>query len=222
MKQPLLIFALLIMQANGIAQGIGINPTPRIAVTGNASTRATADVIYGWLSIYSLAAEYADGRDYDYKSFQKKQLEIIERIGVKNSLINISYVSLQSGGNQGPFQVKFSNKADFEAAQTKAMMECNENFSVNLEFGSADISTEKRKALEAQMMDEAIVDAKSKAERMAKNLGVVLGKAIYVEEVHNDYNPEMAMMAYEMDSGFNGNDMTVLITAQIQIQFELK
>lgn len=222
MKQFSLIIALCLVQLSSMAQGMGINPTPRLSVTGNASTQAKADVIYGWLSIYDLAAEYADGREYDYKYFQKKQLEIMERIGVKNGLVNPNYLAIQSGNYPGPFQVKFNSKAEFEAVQIKAMAECNDNFSVSLEFGSAEISIEKRKLLTAQMLDEAIIDAKSKAERMAKSLGVTLGKAIYIEEAQNNFNTEYALMAMDFEANHNAGDMTVLITAQVQIQFEIK
>ena len=89
------------------------------------------------------------------------------------------------------------------------------------EFNKADISDEKRRMINGQMLEQAMVDAKSKAEKMAKGFGAVLGRVLLIEEIRDyyaapDYN-------YDYDGMYaQSMDMMVTIIARVQVQYELK
>lgn len=211
----------ILLAAKVNAQGVNIYEMPRVLVTGEAVNKVEADVIYGWLNIYDNMYSYDYTVPYDDKAFRKKQQEIIERMGLKDALVSPGWSSVVAGTAAGPYQVKFSSRSQFEAAQSKAAAQSSEAVSVSLEFASSDVSAEKRKTITSQLLDQAIQDAKAKAEKLAKGLGGMLGKPIYIEEIRDYY----AGPAYDygMEGGYMPvNDMMVTITARVQVQYELK
>ncbi len=204
------------------AQIGNIYEMPRVLVNGEASTKVEADVIYGWLNIYDNNISYDYTIPYDDKAFKKKQQEIIDRTGLKAAMVSPSYAALAAGTATGPFQVKFKSKAEFEAAQAKAMKENGENYAVSLEFSTADVSDEKRKSITNDMLDKAIVDAKAKADKLSKGLGATLGRVLYIEEVKDYYAAPAYDYGYGEGSYLSNMDMMVTITAKVQVQYELK
>ncbi|MFN0033126.1 MAG: SIMPL domain-containing protein [Flavobacteriales bacterium] len=203
------------------AQTTNIYEMPRVSVQGEATTKVEADMIYAYLNIYDNTYSYDYTTPYDDKAFKKKQQEIVEKMGVKNAMVSPTAASLMAGTAAGPFQLRFNSRAEFEAAQAKAGKENNESYSVSLEYNKAEISDEKRRTITAQMLELAMTDAKTKAEKMAKGFGAVLGRVLLIEEIKDYYAaPEYN---YDYDGMYMQNmDMMVSITARVSVQYELK
>ena len=224
MKHNAILFlALMCTGIIGHTQLGNIYEMPRVMVNGEATIKVEADVIYAWLNINDNMVTYDYTTPYDDKAFKKKQQEIIDRTGLKNALVSPSYVAIASGAATSPFQLKFNSKAEFEAAQLKALKENGENYTVTLDFASAEISMEKRKTITNQMLDQAIIDARAKAERLVKGLGTSLGKVLYIEEIADYYAQGTYDYGYG-EGGYNigASDMMVSISAKVQVQYELK
>lgn len=189
---------------------------PRMMVYGEASIQVEADAINAYLNIY-------DNLNYDYsqptdpKTTQSKQIALIERLGCKEYMITPRYVDMKTYMGAGPFELRFPTREKFEEFRGKAMMNNSEEMTVTLDYASSDLSAEKRKNLKSQMLDQALLDAKAKAEKMAKSLGVLIGLPLYVEEImdYPSYGGEGDMY------GYNPN-MMVIVSSKVQIQYELK
>ncbi|MFM9984202.1 MAG: SIMPL domain-containing protein [Flavobacteriales bacterium] len=223
MKITSLLFAGAMVLTTALrAQESNIYNLPRVVVNGEASKKVEADIIYGWLNIYDNNFNYDYTVPYDDKAFKKKQLEMVDKLGVKDMMVNPSYESLKAGTATSPFQLKFTSKTQFAAMQAKAAALGTEFYTVSLDFASVEISDEKRKTITDQLLDIAMVDAKSKAEKLAKGLGGVLGKPLYIEEI-KDYYGGGGMYDYSGETtGMYNADMMVTITARVSVQFELK
>lgn len=221
MKISSLLFAALVMFTTALkAQESNIYNLPRVMVNGEATKKVEADIIYGWLNIYDLNYNYDYTVPYDDKAFKKKQLELIDKLGVKDMMVSPGYDALKAGTATSPFQLKFTSKSQFTAMQAKAATLSTEFYSVALDYGSSEISDDKRKTIMDQLLDAAMADAKSKAEKLAKGLGGILGKPLYIEEIRDYYGG-----GYGYGEGMEGMynaDMMVTITARVSVQFELK
>ncbi len=211
----LLIFALVIT-INSNAQSSSIYETPRILVYGESSVQVEPEIIMAYLNIYDNAVAYDYTIPYDAKKSAAKMINAIDKLNCREFLVNPTSAELKNYVGSGPFEMRFTTKEQFEMVRGKAAMNSTEELSMSLDYSTCSISNEKRAQLKNQMLDQALVDAKAKAERMAKGLGVLIGSPIYVEEV-SDYG------GYAYDSEYaEGVAMKVMITAKVQIQYQLK
>ena len=220
MKKILLfVSALTITVAIGNAQSASIYETSRIMVFGDANTQVEADAITCWLNIYDNTASYDYSVPYDAKKAKQQQITIIDNLGCKDQMTNPTYASLRSYTGAGPYELKFKSKAEYEAVLARVWSSSSEMISVTMDIANTSISAEKRKQLTDQMLDKALADAKSKGERIAKSLGIIIGTPLYVEE--------MSTAPYT-DYGYGGEyenynvSMMVNVSARVQIQYEIK
>lgn len=211
----LVIFALAIT-VNSNAQSSSIYETPRILVYGESSVQVEPEVIVAYLNIYDNAVAYDNTVPYDAKKSAAKMINAMDKMNCREFLVSPTSAELKNYVGSGPFEMRFTTKEQFEMVRGKAAMNSTEELSMSLDYSTCSISNEKRAQLKNQMLDQALADAKAKADRMAKGLGVVLGTPIYVEEV-NEYG------GYAYDTGYAESvSMKVTVTARVQIQYQLK
>ncbi len=96
---------------------------------------------------------------------------------------------------------------------------------------SATFSADKRKALEAQLTEEASKDARAKAEAQAKSLGAKLGKVLEVSQSGDSVMPMyasgMAVAEDTVSSGATRSSLEILpgqneYTQVVSVTYELK
>ncbi len=203
------------------AQTNSLSDTPRLIVYGEASIKADADVITCWLNIYDNTYTYDYTQPYDDKKFKKDQQSFIERLGVKDYMSNPTFANLKSYTGTGPFELKFSNKSQYDAVMKKIQDNYNESISVSMDVYKTEVSDAKRKQLYEQTLDQAIADAASKAQKMATSLKATIGTPVYIEEVMGD-SAYPALSAYDYDYGYGSTDMQVTIKSKVQLQYLIK
>lgn len=204
------------------SQNTPLSDTPRLVVYGEASVKADADVITCWLNIYDNNVSYDYTIPYDDKKFKKDQQAYIERLGVKEFMSNPTYANLKGYTGSGPFELKFSSKAQYEAIQKKIQDNYNESMSVSMDIAKTEISDTKRKQLYEQTLDQAIADAASKAQRMAASLKATIGTPIYIAEENIGLSVVPGYGAYDYDYGYGNTDMQVTIISRVQLQYLIK
>lgn len=199
------------------AQTPSVQDTPRIMVYGEATIEVDADVILGYLNVYDNSMSYDYSAPYDAKKVLSNQIDVISKLGCKDFMINPKYDDLKNYAGAGPFELRFTSKEQFESIRQKAMMNTSEMTVITLDYHLSSISAEKRKQLEGQTLDQALVDAKSKGERMAKSLGVTIGTPLYVEEIQS-YDGH----GYEGQYfGIEGQNMKVIVISKVQVQYQI-
>lgn len=215
--------AAILVSTISTAQNTALSDTPRLIVYGEASVKADADLITCWLNIYDNTMTYDYTIPYDDKKFKKDQLAFIERLGVKDYMSNPTFANLKSYTGTGPFELKFSNKSQYDAVMKKIQDNYNESISVSMDVYKTEVSDAKRKQLYEQTLDQAIADAASKAQKMATSLKAAIGTPVYIEEVSGDsstlYPP---LSAYDYDYGYGNTDMQVTIKSKVQLQYLIK
>lgn len=217
------LFATAILVSTfSIAQTNSLSDTPRLVVYGAASVKADADVITCWLNIYDNNVSYDYTIPYDDKKFKKDQQAYMERLGVKDFMTNPTYANLKGYTGSGPFELKFSSKAQYEAIQKKIQDNYNESMSVSMDIAKTEISDAKRKQLYEQTLDQAIADGASKAQRMAASLKATIGTPIYIAEENIGLSVVPGYGAYDYDYGYGNTDMQVTISSTVQLQYLIK
>jgi uncharacterized protein YggE len=210
-------FCLSIMTALLFAQtpAQSLYDTPRMVVSGEASTTIDADNITCWLNITDNNMYEVDYANYDEGKFKKIQSDLIDKLGCRQNLTSPAQLNL----GMGPFSLQFTSLAQYQAVLQKVPQYNTEVTAVYLEVISATVTSDKSKKLSSQMIIEAIADAKAKAESMAKAMGVVLGTPLFVEEVASyPYGEE----SYSGEYYGSSDVLKVTITSRIQVQYELK
>lgn len=192
-----------------------IYDTPRMVVSGEASSTVDADNISCWLNITDNNMYEADYANYDESKFRKIQSDLIDKLGCRQYLVNPGQLNMGTG----PFELRFPAVTQYQAVLQKVPQYNTEVTAVYLEVISATVSPDKSKKLSSQLLMEAIADAKAKAESMAKAMGVVLGSPIFVEEI-SSY--PYAAEGYGGDYYGSTDVLKVTITSRIQVQYELK
>jgi predicted secreted protein len=199
------------------AQTLGVLDTPRILTYGEATQEVPADMITASLNIYDINYDYT--APYDAKRMLNNQIAIIERLGCKEFMTNPKYKDLSSYVGGGPFELKFTSKEQFEQMRNKAAAMATEETAVSLDYMMSEISPAKRKQIKDQLLDQALADAKSRAEKIAKGLAVILGGVLVAEEIMDyttyggGYDPE--------GYGMYNTNMTVVVTSKVQIQYAI-
>lgn len=190
---------------------------PHMAVYGESSIEVDADRVTCYLNIYDNTASYDYTEPYDDKLFTSKQMLLIDKLGCREFMTNPKSESLKTYTGAGPYELKFNNAAQYEAILAKVQTNSSDEMTVSLDYVSSEISDDKRKKIQSDMLDLALTEAKIKAERMAKSLSVQLGLPLSVDEMDtvNLYGFES-----EMYSGYSG--MKVKVRAKVLVSYELK
>lgn len=222
MRQLFSILLLTLMMSTNaaFAQSGSIYEIPRVVVYGENTIEVEAESVSCWLNIVdnSLIYDYSGSDTYDPKRWKIKQQTMLDQLGVKDYMVNPTYAGLKGYLGSGPYELKFTTKAQYESVLAKVQTASNEETAVYMEISKTDISAEKRKAITNQTVDAAIADAKAKAERLTKGLGAILGSPILIEEIASPNYYDYGAEAYgEIPGGF-----LIKITSRVQVQFELK
>ncbi len=211
-----LIFS-VIMHSNTQAQTV-VSDVPRIVVLGEHTIQADPDSYFAMLYIEDNSGmNYEPSPTHMFKLFKARQQKIIDQLNIKEFMVKPTYDALKSYNGTGPFELKIGSNAQLELIKTKALALSGDETSVYLDAIQPLISDERRANISAQAMDKAIAQAKQKAERMAKSLGMTVGGPMVVEEY-----PDYVGYEYEPYGYMQGSNTTVPISSKVHIQFELK
>ncbi len=221
MKKNLFLTTILMCFAfMSLSQSLPLSDTPRLVVYGDASVKTTPDLIQCWLNIYETSTDYDYTQPYDDTKLKKSQQNFIERTGLTQYLTNPKAANFKSYTGTGPYELTFTSREQFEAAQKKIDANYSETLSVSLEVFKTEISAEKNKQLYNQTLEQAIQDAIAKAQKISGSLKVNLGKPVFIEEVSipmpatysNDY-----IYGYDY-SGYNTN-LEISVSSRVQLQY---
>jgi hypothetical protein len=221
-KTSVLAFSIFIFIAQSIsAQTPSIYEIPRLTVYGEGLVETPADVIICYLNIYDNSAVYDYEQPYDFKKVVTQHMLILDKLGCKDVMSNPRYDQMRNYTGSGPYELKFSSQQQYEEMMNKVMINSNESMTVTLEYGSSLVSDSKRKQLEDQALEKALMDAKNKATKMSGILGVTIGTPVLVEEIDQYGGGYGYDGGTEYYSGVSGANMNVKITAKVQIQYQI-
>lgn len=233
MPQWMICFVAL-MAALGVGWGVAFSQeVPRIPllyVTGEAQLKVPPDLVIATLGVATEAKSVAEAREQNAVHMQAV-IEAVKKLGVAPRDISTTRFTVtpqyEFGEKRNPrivgYNVSNQITVKLEAIETisellDAALAAGANTVGNLNFTVKD-----PRALRSATYDEAVRDARSKAEALAKAAGIRLGDIHLLRESSGSVMPmrrEIPMLtASKAETPIESGEVTVQVT--VEMQFEI-